>query len=329
MNNSNGILIISLDFELYWGLLGKIPLENYRENILGGRAVIPGLLELFKKYQIHSTWAILGFLFCASRHELMQALPKNRPHYANRSLCPYDHIARIGENEQQDPCHYAPSLIKLIISESGQEIASHTFSHYYCLEKGQNLEAFRDDLEASMRLAGKEGLKIESLIFPKNQVNKDYLPILKEKGIKAYRGNESSWIYQGRSDEDETLFRRGLRLFDAYFNISGHNAYDPNVIKQHFPFNIPSSRFLRPYSPQLARFEPRRLARILGDLTYAARNGLVYHLWWHPHNFGIYQEENLRFLQKILDHFNKLKQSYGMESLNLGDLSARLLSESE
>lgn len=329
MNNSNGILIITLDFELYWGLLGKIPLENYRQNILGARAVIPGLLELFNKYQIRSTWAIVGLLFSESRHKLMQALPKNRPNYVNRSLCPYDYIAKIGENEQQDPYHFALSLIKLIISESGQEIGSHTFSHYYCLEKGQNLEAFRDDLEAAMRLAGKEGIKLESLVFPKNQVNEDYLPILKEKGIKAYRGNESSWIYQERSDEDETLLRRGLRLLDTYFNISGHNAYDKSIIKQHFPFNIPSSRFLRPYSPKLARFEQRRLARILGDLTYAARNGLVYHLWWHPHNFGIYQKENLRFLQKILDHFIKLKHAYGMESLNLSDLSSCLLSEPE
>jgi peptidoglycan/xylan/chitin deacetylase (PgdA/CDA1 family) len=329
MNNSNGMLIITLDFELYWGLLGKIPLENYRENILGARAVIPDLLELFKKYQIHSTWAVVGFLFCESRHELMQVLPQNRPHYVNRSICSYDHIDSIGDNEHKDPYHYALSLIRQIISERDQEIASHTLSHYYCLEKGQNSEAFSDDLEAAIRLAGKEGLKLESLVFPKNQVNKDYLPILKEKGIKAYRGNESSWIYQGRSDEDETLLRRGLRLLDAYVNISGHNAYDKNVIKQQFPFNIPASRFLRPYSPKLARFEGRRLARILGDLTYAARNGLVYHLWWHPHNFGIYQQENLRFLQKILDHFITLKHAYGMESLNLRDLSSRLASEPE
>ena len=24
----------------------------------------------------------------------------------------------------------------------------------------------------------------------------------------------------------------------------------------------------------------------MSDLTYAARQGLAYHLWWHPHNFG-------------------------------------------
>lgn len=327
MNNSNGILIITLDFELYWGLLGKISLENYKENLLGVPAVIPRLLKLFKEYQIHCTWAIVGLLFYESRLDLIEGLPKTRPEYVNSNLCPYRYISLIDDNESQDIFHHAPSLIKMIISESGQEIGSHTFSHYYCLEKGQNRDAFRDDLEAAIRVASRYGLKLESLVFPKNQINRDYLPILKDKGIKAYRGNEASWIYQGRSDEDESLFRRGLRILDAYINISGHNAYAKAMIKRQFPFNISSSRFLRPYSKKLARLEPLRLARILSDMSYAAQNGLVYHLWWHPHNFGINQEENLKFLQAILDHFNKLKNTYAMESLNMKELSANLLEE--
>lgn len=328
MRNSNGILIISLDFELYWGLLGKIPLENYRDNILGVRSIIPSLLKFFKKYQIHATWAIIGFLFFESRHELIEALPKKKPDYLNRSLCPYNHISEIGENEQKDPIHYAPSLIKMIIHESNQEIASHTLSHYYCLENGQNINAFKDDLEFAIKVASKYGLTFESIVFPGNQINKDYLPIIKEMGIKAYRGNEPSWFYRMRGNEDETMLRRGLRLLDAYLNISGYNAYDKAISKQQFPFNLPSSRFLRPYSKKLARFEPLQLARILSDLTYAARNGLIYHLWWHPHNFGINQEENLKFLQSILEHFIKMKNFYGMESLTMKELSSILLRES-
>jgi peptidoglycan/xylan/chitin deacetylase (PgdA/CDA1 family) len=327
MNNSNGILIISLDFELYWGLIGKIPLKDYRKNLLGVHSVIPWLLKLFKEYQIHSTWAVVGFLFYESRRELIEGLPNKRPEYINIELCPYRYISSIDDNDEQDIFHFGPELIKMIVSEPGQEIGSHTFSHYYCLEKGQDRAAFEDDLEAAIRVANKYGLKPESLVFPKNQINKDYLPILKDKGIKAYRGNEPSWIYQGRSDEDESLLRRGLRILDAYINISGHNAYNKAMIKRQFPFNISSSRFLRPYSKKLARLEPRRLDRILADMSHAAQNGLVYHLWWHPHNFGINQEENLKFLQDILAHFIKLKNTYGMESLNMQELSANLLEE--
>jgi peptidoglycan/xylan/chitin deacetylase (PgdA/CDA1 family) len=328
MNRSKGILIISLDFELYWGLLGIIPLENYRNNILGARSVIPKVLNLFKKYGIHATWAAIGFLFCQSRQELLEALPQVRPEYVNKDLRPYNHISEIGENEQKDPIHYAPSLINLIINEKDQEIASHTLSHFYSLEDGQNINAFRDDLQTAINVARNYNLTLESFVFPGNQINKAYLPIIKELGIKAYRGNEPVWFYQMKREKDETMLRRGLRLLDTYLNISGHHAYDRAIIKRQFPFNLASSRFLRPYSKKLARFEPVRLARILSDLTYAAKNGLIYHLWWHPHNFGINQEENLAFLENILEHFMKMKGLYGMESLTMNKLSSILLYES-
>jgi len=327
MNNSNGTLIISLDFELYWGMLGKISLEDYRENLTGVPAVIPRLLKLFKEYRIHCTWAVVGLLYFESRLALIEALPEKRPEYVDSSFCPYNYISIMNDDESQDTMLFAPELIKMIMSEPGQEIGSHTFSHFYCLEEGQNREAFRDDLEAAIRVASKYGLRLESLIFPKNQMNRDYLPILKDMGIKAYRGNEASWIYHERSDKDESLFRRALRMLDAYINISGHNAYGKAVIKRQFPFNIASSRFLRPYSQRLARLESLRLARIRSDMSYAAQHGLVYHLWWHPHNFGINQEKNLQFLQSILEHFTELRNIYSMESLNMKELSADLLEE--
>ena len=45
-------------------------------------------------------------------------------------------------NEADDPLHYAPSLIDDILRRRRQELATHTFSHCYCLEEGQTEEAF-------------------------------------------------------------------------------------------------------------------------------------------------------------------------------------------
>ena len=184
MNNSNGILIISLDFELYWGLLGKYSLEKYKENLLGVPSVIPRLLKLFKEYQIHCTWAIVGLLYFESRLELIEGLPTKRPEYDDSNLSPYSYISMMKDNESQDIFHFAPALIKMIKSEFGQEIGSHTFSHYYCLEKGQDSDAFSDDLEAAILVARKYGIRLESLVFPKNQINRDYLPIVKARGSR-------------------------------------------------------------------------------------------------------------------------------------------------
>jgi hypothetical protein len=69
-------------------------------------------------------------------------------------------------------------------------------------------------------------------------------------------------------------------------------------------------------------FEPLRLHRIKGDLTEAARKGLFYHLWWHPHNFGVNTSANLAFLRRILEHYRWLHKLYGMESLNMGEVAA-------
>jgi len=48
--------------------------------------------------------------------------------------------------------------------------------------------------------------------------------------------------------------------------------------------------------------------RILADMTYAAKRGLVYHLWWHPHNFGTHLQQNLSLLRRILDHFRNMRE---------------------
>lgn len=330
MDRKNGILVISLDFELFWGLRDEIKLQQYRDNLLGVRKVVPALLKLFNDYGVHATWATVGLLFFETFDELISGLPPGKPCYLNAALSPYDHIGGIGRNETDDPYHYACSLIKMIISSPGQEIGSHTFSHYYCLEKGQDILSFREDLLAAVKAAKKfPALKLESIVFPRNQVNGEYMPACREIGIKAYRGNEQAWFYNADSNKKYRSFiRRGLRFIDAYVNISGYNCYPVEKTASSLPFNIPSSRFLRPYSKIMRFLEPLKLRRITKELTYAAKSGLIYHLWWHPHNFGLNIEHNLIFIEKILKHYSCLKSVYGMQSLNMKEMSRKIMDNS-
>jgi hypothetical protein len=98
-------------------------------------------------------------------------------------------------------------------------------------------------------------------------------------------------------------------------------------MKSGFPYNIPASRFLRPYSPRLAPLNGLKLKRITSDMTYAARNAKTYHIWWHPHNFGIHQEENIAFLEKILQHYEILNKKYGFASCTMTELANHLRDE--
>ena len=52
-------------------------------------------------------------------------------------------------------------------------------------------------------------------------------------------------------------------------------------------------------------------------MIQAAANGEVYHLWWHPHNFGYFLEENMLFLEQILTHYSSLKEKYNFESKSM------------
>jgi hypothetical protein len=54
-------------------------------------------------------------------------------------------------------------------------------------------------------------------------------------------------------------------------------------------------------------------------MTDAAKRGRIYHLWWHPHNFGVHLDENLAFLRLVLDHYRLLRERYEFQSVTMSD----------
>ncbi|MDZ3952353.1 polysaccharide deacetylase family protein [Bacillus thuringiensis] len=316
-----GILVISLDFELYWGVQDTMSLEQYRENLLGVRQAIPKMLELFQEYDIHATWATVGKLFFETKSQLLNNMPRVKPNYENLSYSGYHCLSQMGESEEDDPFHYAPSLIKQIALVPYQEIGTHTFSHYYCLEPGQTAREFEADICKAVEIGNINGINIQSVVFPRNQINPHYLAICKKYGIQAYRGNEDSFIYRSSTfRENQTTYKRILRLIDAYLNITGHHIYSLHTLNTQPIINLPASRFLRPYNSNVKIFENLRLKRITNSLTKAAKENKLYHLWWHPHNFGVNLDENLHFLSKIFAQYAHLKRKYGMKSYNMQEL---------
>ncbi|NJO99100.1 MAG: polysaccharide deacetylase family protein [Pleurocapsa sp. CRU_1_2] len=155
MNNlSQATFVISLDVELYWGMRDVVSLNNYQKQLEGVRQAIPALLELFAKYKIHATWATVGFLYYADIDQLQKNIPQQLPSYDQPKLDPYQYINTLKqENNQQ--LHFCPDLIELVKQYAGQEIGTHTFSHYYCLETGQTQAQFKADLNAAIATAKK------------------------------------------------------------------------------------------------------------------------------------------------------------------------------
>lgn len=313
---------ISLDFELYWGVRDVFSLSNYKENILGVRYAIPKMLELFNSYDIHVTWGVVGLLTFNTKKDLISYIPEVLPEYDDPNLDPYLYLDSVGNNEDSDPFHFGYSLLNCILEYQNMEIASHTFSHFYCLEDKKNIDSFASDLIASRESLNRLQIEPTSIIFCRNQYDNFHLNVAKNSGFANFRGNENSYLYTSLSGRKETLFRRFGRLCDSYFNLSGSNFAAPAMADNNI-LDIPSSRFLRPHVPELSYLQHLKLERIKSSMTDSAKSNTGFHLWWHPHNFGINITQNLLMLVEILEHFHALQAEYGMESLNMNEVRKR------
>jgi hypothetical protein len=317
-----GALVISLDFELIWGVRDKRTIADYGPNILGVRRVVPALLDLFAERDIACTWATVGLLFFATNRALFAALPARKPRYSDARISSYHYLNEVEADEERDPYHYGLSLIRRILDYPSQEIGTHTFSHFYCLEQGGDVEAFRADLEAARAAAAPLGIKLASIAFPRNQVAPTHLSVCREFGLRAFRGNERVWFHRARSGAEQTHLVRASRLLDSYLPISGAHGHEPALVDGMV--NVPASRFLRPVGKS-AVLERLRLRRIMSAMETAARRRKIFHLWWHPHNFGVDLQENLAFLRAILDCFRSLQERYGMRSMTMAAVADEIL----
>jgi len=298
--------------------------DEYGPRILGVHEAVPKLLELFEKYDIHATWAVVGMVACNDVEHVQRVAPRNRkdrPSYVNSAYSTYTHLESGAVNDNSKQYYFAPELVEQVRKTKGQEIGCHTFSHYFCNEKGATPEALRADL-ATWNDVVNDGTPARSIVFPRNQVDKAHLAVCEELGIRTYRGNQTHPLYDVTdTNKQYRPHYRLLRLLDSYINVTGHHTYaypDTHVALT----NVPASRFWRPYSRTLRTLEPLKRRRVMQGLTQAAQTGGVFHLWWHPHNFGLDTQKNLDSLEVILRYVAELREAGRMESKNMSELVA-------
>lgn len=319
--SKRGSFTISLDFELFWGVRANRELEDYSESLLGVYEAIPKMLELFEKYEIHVTWATVGFLFYETIEELKEHQPQVLPEYQNRKVDPYIYLDTLNNTpytQEFIQMHCASSLIEKIRKSPNQEIASHTFSHFFTYEERKNSDAFFADIQDAIALGVKKGISLKSLVFPRNQVESKSVEVLKKSTIESYRGNPTHWAYCDGDKPTKSSLLRVYRLLDTYMNLSGHHTSNPLFVENLT--ELKASMMLRPYFSKLSYLEPLKIRRIKKAMKHASISGENFHLWWHPHNFGVNQKENLKNLEALLKYFQELKSSYQIRSLTMKEM---------
>lgn len=322
----NGKFVISLDFELLWGVFDKVDFKEKKVYFQNTREVIPEILKLFTEFEISCTWATVGMLFNENWEEWESNIPRPLPEYHNRLLSPYTFGKKIKSKETEALC-FAPHLINLIIDTPGQELATHTYSHYYCSEEGQTSEAFKSDLKKAFFMADYLGVQLKSLVFPRNQLNDEYLTVCSDLGIETVRSNPDNWYW--KETQNSSFAKKIFRTGDAYLGLND-KSYSLTEVSENSgkPSRQKASRLLRPYSENTF-LNQLKLKRIKAEMTAAAKNKEVYHLWWHPHNFGDHPEANLSDLRFLLQHYKNLNREFSFESVHMAGLYALSRNENE
>ncbi|WP_038150714.1 polysaccharide deacetylase family protein, partial [Thiomicrorhabdus chilensis] len=307
--------IISLDFEMFWGVVDSKTINNYSNNILGVKCSLPKTLTLFREYHINATWATVGMLMCNNFNEWVDYKPSELPNYT-RSSCSTYGVPDCFIKESPD-LFFAPDLVNLILDTEGQELASHTYSHFFCGEQGASVEAFKVDCQIQRDVFSKYDLTPESIVFPRNQVTDEYVQAASEFGLKTFRGNSQHWVYKKGHFVPYGGLGKVIRKLDSYIPLTGFNNFVTNTTT--YPINVPASLFFRPSASYL--LDTLQIMRIKRSMLAAAKTGKNFHLWWHPHNFGVNIESNLYNLEEVLKFYKKLEHEYGMQSKSMKDVA--------
>lgn len=193
-----GVVLISADFELAWAwryaFINSGTGLEYAAIAKRERHNIPGLLVQCEKYHIPVTWGTIGHLFLGKckrggniKHEEIKRLPWFKNKYWQFSEGDwFDHDP--ASDYISSPEWYAPDLVELIIkSNTGHEIACHTFSHISCDEGVCSPEVIDSELKASQEAADAFELRLESFIFPGHTMGN--FDTIRRNGYRSIRTN--------------------------------------------------------------------------------------------------------------------------------------------
>lgn len=262
-----GTLIISIDLELAWGVWDNVTSEELQMVNNGERPICAALIDLFDRYQVPATWAIVAAL-------LDERSSFSRPGHQS--------------------CWYAPDIIEwLIRAKAAHEIGSHGGRHVYFAGIGTS-EA-QHDLGFARDVHRAHDLPFDSFVFPRNAVG--HLDTLASVGLRTFRGPDVGWPSVGR--RLGAAAGRTANLTDKMLPLPPRPVF---AKKSDGLVDIPGSMLLLGRNG-IRRFVLPRVtrAKLAAGLSGARHTGGIFHLWFHPSNFYYRREEQLATLAWFLD----------------------------
>lgn len=309
-----GTFVFTLDTELVWGSFDHMAAEDFERRYPDIRGVIADILQLLERHDVAATWAVVGHLFLGS----CERGPDGRAHPEIRRPA---HAWHDGDWLGSDPCTdrardplwYGDDIVDLLRSARvPQEIGSHSFSHVLFGDEGCTAEVASSELDACVRVASDEGIKVRSFVFPRN--SEGHHAVLRAHGIQAFRGAEPHW-YRGLPSP----VRRVAHFLDQAAGVTPPVSSATEALPGLW--DIPGSMLL------LSRVGARRLvpmrARVRKarrGMQLAVREDKIFHLWCHPFNLAVDRPAMLRVLDEILQEATRLRASGQLTIHTMGSL---------
>jgi peptidoglycan/xylan/chitin deacetylase (PgdA/CDA1 family) len=284
-----GKLTISIDLELAWGFWDILTPEILRLSESRERPICGTLLELFDRYHIPATWAVVAAV-------LDRASAQGRP--------------------GNEASWYAPEIIERIrAAKTSHEIGSHGGRHVY-YDRMSTAEA-SDDLDFVKQVHRDNGLALESFVFPRNAVG--HLDLVARVGLRTFRGPDTGWVrlapkLGSRAGKLVTFADKILPIPPAPARAHSNGGLVDIPGSMLLPGRDGARRFIL---PAVSR------AKLAMGLNLARRSGETFHFWFHPCNFYYRAEEQFATLDWFLARAAEEASRGRIEICTMGSYAAR------
>jgi len=328
---SKGVFLLDIEVELAWGIMTSPTRTKMNAKILEEaarkiRGRLENILEVLEKYQISTTWSILG-------HVLLDMCERNsnsklphpdmpRPNYkwGKKDWYWFDPCKTIGE----EPAFYGKDIVDRIIDFTSKakvehEIACHSFSHPIFGDINCSEEVAEAEVKKCIHLL-KESYSIlpKVFIFPRNSPG--YLNVLRRNGIEVFRGPIPHTISYSESEKGLANSLRKYSSLALQF-LSFYMKTSPPLVMpttEQGMVNIPASLCYSKPS-----FVPLRLVitKAKKGIQMAVKNKKIFHLFTHDINFGIEADFN-KFFEGFEEILQFAYKCWGKDELELTTMGA-------
>lgn len=301
-------VVLSLDFELGWGVLDS-SLWRQREN--NGvyermRSIMPELLGLMADLEMPATWALVSSMLCPTVDKVEIGHLKQGYRNAVASFL----------KEAKPSTWNAIDLCELLLQDNRQEIATHSATHLYVSHEDADERSYVEDIGLSLeQLLEFTGVKSSSIVYPRDQVD------WKDAIAKEYRLDGRLNPAFGMRSGPLARAARAFRNLGGNYPLSSVSigAYDEIYHGGSIYFNWQANKYARLKRYILAR----QIDRLLSDIRLRNRAGQVCHIWLHPFNLSE-SGDLFSFFKKTLISLADLRDAGAVGIYTMSDIRSAL-----